>query len=82
MKVIAGTFELDGDATDGPVNNRGAKLSTDPLYLDVRLPAAAEFRGSVEAGYNAFLYTYEGSADVGSAGLHRAVTAPSCRRFV
>ena len=77
VKVIAGTLELDGDATSGPVNSRGAKLSTDPLYLDVRLPAAAEFSAPVAAGYNAFLYTYEGSAHVGPAGAteplpHRA----------
>jgi hypothetical protein len=77
VKVIAGTLELDGDATSGPVNSRGAKLSTDPLYLDVRLPAAAEFSASVAPGYNAFLYTYEGSAHIGPAGAteplpHRA----------
>ena len=77
VKVIAGTLELDGDATSGPVNSRGAKLSTDPLYLDVRLPAGAGFSTSVAAGNNAFLYTYEGSAQVGPAGAtellaHRA----------
>jgi redox-sensitive bicupin YhaK (pirin superfamily) len=77
VKVIAGTLELDGDATSGPVNSPGAKLSTDPLYLDVRLPAGAEFSAAVAAGYNAFLYTYEGSAHIGPAGAteplpHRA----------
>jgi redox-sensitive bicupin YhaK (pirin superfamily) len=77
VKVIAGTLELDGDGTSGPVNTRDAKLSTDPLYLDVRLPAAAEFSAPVAAGYNAFLYTYEGSVHVGPAGAteplaHRA----------
>ena len=44
VKVIAGTLALDGDATSGPVNGRGAKLSTDPLYLDVRLPAGARIQ--------------------------------------
>jgi redox-sensitive bicupin YhaK (pirin superfamily) len=77
VKVIAGTLELDGDATSGPVNTRSAKLSTDPLYLDVSLPAAAVVRTSVATGYNAFLYTYEGSAQIGPAGAteplpHRA----------
>src|SRR5208283_3749022 len=38
VKVIAGTLKLDGNAVSGPVNGSGAKLSTDPLYLDVRLP--------------------------------------------
>jgi redox-sensitive bicupin YhaK (pirin superfamily) len=77
VKVIAGTLRLNGNATSGPVNPNGAKLSTDPLYLDVRLPARAVFTAPVAAGHNALLYTYEGSADIGPAGAikplpHRA----------
>jgi quercetin 2,3-dioxygenase len=77
VKVIAGTLELDGDAISGPVNTRDSTLSTDPLYLDVHLPAAGEFSVPVGLGYNAFLYTYEGSAQIGPAGAtqplaHRA----------
>ena len=77
VKVIAGTLLLYGGATSGPVNGSGAKLSTDPLYLDVRLPAGVEFRAPVAAGHNAFLYTYEGSAEIGTPGAakllrHRA----------
>ena len=77
VKVIAGTFEVDGQTTSGPVNGRGARVSTDPLYLDVRLPAGAEFKVSVAPGHNAFLYMYEGSAQVGAPGAaaplpHRA----------
>jgi len=77
VKVIAGTLTLDGASTSGPVNGSGANLSTDPLYLDVRLPAGAVFSAPVAAGYNAFLYTYEGSAEIGPAGAakplrHRA----------
>jgi redox-sensitive bicupin YhaK (pirin superfamily) len=77
VKVIAGTLDLDIGATRGPVNGSGAKLSTDPLYLDVRLPAGAVFDAPVTAGHNAFLYAYEGSAHIGAAGAakplpHRA----------
>jgi redox-sensitive bicupin YhaK (pirin superfamily) len=77
VKVIAGTLTLDGASTGGPVNGGGANLSTDPLYLDVHLPAGAVFSAPVAAGYNAFLYTYEGSAEIGPAGAtkrlpHRA----------
>lgn len=77
VKVIAGTLELDGKATNGPVNGDGAKLSTDPLYLDVHLPAGAIFAAPITAGHNAFLYNYEGSAQIGTAGAakplpHRA----------
>jgi redox-sensitive bicupin YhaK (pirin superfamily) len=71
VKVIAGTLELDGDAVSGPVNGSDAKLSTDPLYLDVHLPAGAEFRAPVAAGHNSFLYAYEGSAMVGPADAAR-----------
>ena len=67
VKVIAGALTLDETTTYGPINGRGAKLSTDPLYLDVRLPAGAEFKHQVASGHNAFLYTYEGSAQIGTA---------------
>jgi redox-sensitive bicupin YhaK (pirin superfamily) len=68
VKVIAGTLVLNDGATRGPVNGSGAKLSTDPLYLDVHLPAGAEFSAPITAGHNAFLYTYEGSAEIGAPG--------------
>ena len=68
VRVIAGTLELNGQATRGPVNGSGAKLSTDPLYLDVRLPAGTEFSAPIAAGHNAFLYTFEGSANIGTDG--------------
>jgi len=67
VKVIAGVLTLDGTTTAGPVNGRGAKLSTDPLYLDVRLPVGAEFSAPIEAGHSSFLYIYEGSAKIGTA---------------
>ena len=68
VKVIAGTLELDGRSTHGPVNGGGAKLSTDPLYLDVRLPAGAKLNLPITAGHSAFLYIYEGGANIGTAG--------------
>ncbi|MDP9013337.1 MAG: pirin family protein [Pseudomonadota bacterium] len=67
-KVIAGTLLLDGDAITGPVNGKGVKLTTDPLYLDVRLPAGVHFDAPLAAGRNAFLYTYDGSATIGPEG--------------
>jgi redox-sensitive bicupin YhaK (pirin superfamily) len=65
MRVIAGTVEIDGRAVSGPINGAAAKVSTDPLFVDVHLPAASEFTVPIEASYNAFLYAYEGSADIG-----------------
>ena len=71
VKVIAGTLELDGAATTGPVNGDAARITTDPLYIDVRLPAGKEFSAPLATGRNAFLYVYEGSAQVGAAGEAR-----------
>ena len=77
VKVIAGALQLDGVSRAGPINGGGEQLSTDPMYLDVRLPAGAVFSAPISAGHNAFLYLYEGSATVGPEGAakplpHRA----------
>src|SRR6185295_6953300 len=67
VKVIAGTLNADAVATPGPI--RG--LTTDPLYFDVELPAGARFAHEVPAGYQAFLYVFEGSVTVGPADAAR-----------
>jgi quercetin 2,3-dioxygenase len=74
VKVIAGTLDVDGTATPGPI--RG--ITTDPTYFDVWLPAGARFAHAIPAGYHAFLYVFEGSVSVGperaerQLGVHRA----------
>ncbi len=68
VRMIAGTLELNGDSYRGPINGGGTKVSTDPLYLDVRLPAGAKFSAPIAGGHSAFLYAYEGSAQIGSPG--------------
>jgi len=70
VKVIAGAF---GNAR-GPINGDGTKPSTDPLLLDVRLPAGAEFSAPVTPGHSAFLYPYEGSARVGPVGKEKVLS--------
>jgi hypothetical protein len=76
VKVIAGSAKVDGSVTRGPINGTGTALSTDPMYLDIRLPPGAQFSAPITAGHNAFLYAYEGSAKIGAAGAktlpHRA----------
>jgi quercetin 2,3-dioxygenase len=64
-KVIAGSVVLEGASVSGPVNGPDAPLSTDPLYLDLKLPAGVELTVPVSRGHNAFLYVYEGEAKVG-----------------
>ena len=79
VKVIAGTLELPGQRISGPVNGVGAWLSTDPLYLDLVLPAGAAVELPMPQGHNAFVYLYEGEALVGPAAqaqrLPRAAAA-------
>jgi redox-sensitive bicupin YhaK (pirin superfamily) len=64
VRVIAGTVVLDGRTVQGPING-AQRATTDPLYLDVHLPAGATFTAPVSPGYNAFLYAYECSASIG-----------------
>jgi redox-sensitive bicupin YhaK (pirin superfamily) len=87
VKVIAGSFEQGGAATEGPVNRSGARISTDPSYVDVHLPAGGELLTPLTPGHSAFLYAYEGSVEVGDAGSarmlpHRAAGVLSDGDFV
>ncbi|MFA4968274.1 MAG: pirin family protein [Sulfuritalea sp.] len=63
-RVIAGNIVVDGREVAGPVQG----LSTEALYLDVRLPAGGNFAHAVPDGHNAFLYAYEGSVRIGQEG--------------
>src|ERR1700722_3781230 len=65
IKVIAGTLALDGVRSSGPVNGPGAALSTDPLYFDIHLPSGQSVEVPLPAQHNAFLYLYDGEAQVG-----------------
>ncbi|HEX5342931.1 MAG TPA: pirin family protein [Duganella sp.] len=56
VKVIAGRSH----GVDGAVQRE----VTEPLYLDVHLPAGASFEQVLPEGHNAFLFTYRGSVNV------------------
>ena len=60
-RVIAGILTQGAAATRGPI--QGA--STEPLYLDLRLPPAARVSIALEVNHNAFVYPYEGAVAVG-----------------
>jgi hypothetical protein len=62
-RVIAGALVQDNGRTDGPIQG----LATEPLYLDVRLPAGKSFETPVTPGHNAFIYVYDGEGTVGEA---------------
>ncbi|MGJ0486427.1 MAG: pirin family protein [Methylomicrobium sp.] len=63
IKIIAGTAQINEQAIAGPIQG----LSTEPLFLDVRLPAGGLFAHPIAQGHNAFVYLYEGSAEIGSS---------------
>ena len=62
VKVIAGTLESGERSVAGPIQG----LSTDPLYLDVSLPAGATFSHPIRSGYHAFVYLFEGTLEIGA----------------
>lgn len=53
VRVIAGRSQGTVGAIERP--------DTEPLYLDVHLPAGSRFVQDIPAGHNAFAYTYRGS---------------------
>jgi redox-sensitive bicupin YhaK (pirin superfamily) len=57
VRVIAGASHGVAGAVQRPV--------TEPLYLDIHLPAGSRFTAEIPATHNAFLYVYRGSAQVG-----------------
>ena len=59
VRVIAG--ESEG------VQGAMTRAATQPLYLDITLPAGASFAQPLPAGHNAFVYVFRGSALVGDA---------------
>ncbi|TDU26666.1 hypothetical protein DFR24_3695 [Panacagrimonas perspica] len=73
VKVIAGTVKAGETSTSGPINSAERPLSTDPLYLDLHLPAGARFEHALPTGHTAFVYSYEGAAIIGDGDSARAL---------
>jgi len=71
VKVIAGMLAVDGSNVGGPIQGN----STEPLFIDVRLPAGAVFACPLATGHNAFVYVYEGALTVGPADEACALAA-------
>jgi redox-sensitive bicupin YhaK (pirin superfamily) len=73
VRVIAGRVEVDGREVAGPVQG----ITTEPLYIDVRLPAGGRFSQPVATGHSAFVYVYEGSLAIGDESDARRLPAQS-----
>ncbi|MFA9439856.1 pirin family protein [Uliginosibacterium sp. sgz301328] len=61
VRVIAGASH----GVEGAVT----RPDTEPLYVDVHLPAGASFTQRIPAGHNAFIYTYRGEVKVGDTAV-------------
>ncbi len=78
-------FTVEGDVTvrviagqSHGVEGAVARPDTEPLYLDVHLPAGGRFSQSLPPGHNAFIYAYRGEAVVGGKSVpdrHMAILA-------
>ena len=61
VRVIAGESHGVKGAVQRP--------DTEPLYLDVHLPAGTKFVQPIPASHNAFTYTYRGSVNIGEVAV-------------
>lgn len=60
IKVIAGEWSQAGVALRGPI----VGVSTQPVFLDVRLRAGRNFEFDLPSGHASFVYVYEGALQV------------------
>lgn len=61
VRVIAGSSQGLAGAVQRP--------TTQPLYLDVHLPAGSRFVQPIPPGHNAFTYTYRGRVNIGGSEM-------------
>ncbi len=74
--LIAGQCQLNGESVRGYINGLdGQNLSTDPLYIDLRLKAGQSSHIILPAAHNAVVYVYEGEAQIGEQVLPSTISA-------
>jgi len=61
VRVIAGS----SNGVDGAMTRE----ITEPLYLDIHIPAGARFETAIPSSHNAFIYVYRGAVKVGDEGV-------------
>ena len=69
LKVIAGQVAVDDAPVSGPINPEPGAMATDPLFVDLLLPAGAEHQLAIRQGHNAFVYVYEGEVSIGGSAV-------------
>jgi redox-sensitive bicupin YhaK (pirin superfamily) len=60
VRVIAGQSDGVRGAVERP--------TTEPIVLDIALPAGQSFEAAIPPGHNAFAYVYAGAVEIGDAG--------------
>jgi quercetin 2,3-dioxygenase len=63
VRIIAG----ESQGISGAV----ARPTTEPIVLDIALPAGTQFDAALPAGHNAFVYVYGGAVEVGTEAATR-----------
>lgn len=73
VKVLAGVFnhQENGESIQGPVKD----IITNPLYVDIRLPANESITVPLEVSHTAFIYPFEGSLEVEQSHVPSNTTA-------
>lgn len=71
MKVIAGEVQHADQVLRGPING----LSTDPIYLDLHIPAGKSIRLPINSSRSALTYIYEGQAELSTQQSSQVIGA-------
>jgi redox-sensitive bicupin YhaK (pirin superfamily) len=67
VRIIAGELQDDGQRIAGPI----AGLSTEPLYMDVAIPAGARFAQPLPSAHSAFVYVFEGRVTIAGEAVDK-----------
>lgn len=73
VKIIAGKAEIENQTIAGPIQSS----STEPLFLDIRLPAGVDLMLPISPSHNAFVYPYEGRLEIGLGTEKQTLTTHS-----
>lgn len=65
------TVQVIAGSTHG-VNGAVQRAHTEPLYLDLEIPAGVTFEQPIPAGHNAFVYVFRGEAVIEGKGVGQA----------
>lgn len=68
-KAIAGSWQLNSQELQGPLQD----LAAQARYLDLYLPAGSEVTIPIDAGHNALAYVYEGQLETSPAAPEKSL---------